>query len=59
MARVMGICGGSVGPKTENVDFSLVLPLLVEGQAKGRRRKYHSGGREFGCFLGPNHKIFD
>ena len=50
MARVMGICEGLVGPKTENVDFSLVLPLLFEGQTKGRRRKDHSGGREFGCF---------
>ena len=59
MARVMGICGGSVGPKTENVDFSFVLPLLFEGQTKGRPQKHYSGGREFGCFLCPNHEIFD
>ena len=59
MARVMGICGGLVGPKTENVDFSLVLPLLFEGQTKGRAQKHHSEGREFGCFLGLNHEIFD
>ena len=44
MARVMGICGGLMGPKTEDVDFSLVLPLLFEGQTKGRRRKHCSGG---------------
>ena len=59
MARVMGTCGGLVGPKTENVEKPLVLPLLFEGQAKGRRRKHCSEGREFGCFLGPNHEIFD
>ena len=59
MARVMGTCGGLVGPKTENVEKPLVLPLLFEGQAKGRRRKHCSEGKEFGCFLGPNHEIFD
>ena len=31
MASVMGICGGLVGPKSENVGFSLVLRLLFEG----------------------------
>ena len=31
MASVMGICGGLVGPKSENVGFSSVLPLLFEG----------------------------
>ena len=59
MAKVMGICGGSVGPKTENVDFALVLPILVEGQTKGRPQQHHSEGMEFGCFLGLNHEIFD
>ena len=30
MASVMGIGGGLVGPKTENVDFSLVLIVFFE-----------------------------
>ena len=39
MASVMGICGGLVGPKSENVGFSLVLPLLFEGsKAAGARQ---------------------
>ena len=59
MARVMGICEGSVGPKLENVDFSLVLPRLFEGQTKGRSQKHYNGGKEFGCFLGQSHEIFD
>ena len=59
MARGMGICEGSVGPKPENVDFSLVLPLLSEGQTKGRPQKHYVGGKEFGCFLGPSHETFD
>ena len=28
---MMHICGGLVGPKTENVEKPLVLPLLFEG----------------------------
>ena len=40
MASVMGICGGLVGPKSENVGFSLVLPLLFEGS------RGHGGARE-------------
>ena len=59
MARVMGICGGLVGPKTENVEKPLVLPLLFEGQTKGRPRNHCFEGREFGCFLGLNHEIVD
>ena len=31
MASVMGICGGLMGPKSEKVGFSSVLPLLFEG----------------------------
>ena len=39
MASVMGICGGLMGPKSENVEKVLVLPLLFEGSraAKGRQ----------------------
>ena len=59
MAKVMGICGGSVGPKTEIVNFSLVLPLLFEGQTKGRPQKHYSRGKESGSFLGPSHETFD
>ena len=43
MAHVMGICGGLVGPKSENVDFSLVfqaflrkLPLEVNIEFKSK-----------------------
>ena len=31
MAHARAICGGLVGPKSGNVGFSLVLPLLFEG----------------------------
>ena len=34
MAGVMGIWGGLMGPKIENVGFSLVLPLLLKGQRR-------------------------
>ena len=56
---MMHICGGLGGAKSENVEKPLVLPLLFEGQAKGRRRSHCSEGREFGCFLGSNHEFFD
>ena len=32
MASVMGICGGLVGPKRENVDFSLVFKAFLKVQ---------------------------
>ena len=52
MASVMGICGGLVGPKSENVEKALVLPLLFEGsrapggfqECKGTAEKYRPGG---------------
>ena len=31
MARVMGICGGLVGPKSGNVEKALVLKALLKG----------------------------
>ena len=31
MATLMPLCAGLVGPKSENVEISLVLPLLFEG----------------------------
>ena len=31
MASLMPMCAGLVGPKSENVEISLVLPLLFEG----------------------------
>ena len=41
MGSVMGICGGLVGPKSGNVDFSLVLTVLFlwcqEGPEDGNR----------------------
>ena len=37
MASVMGIGGGLVGPKTENVGFSLVFKGFLKGPLIGRR----------------------
>ena len=50
MASVMGICGGLVGPKTENVDFSFVLIVFLK--RGGRRREFRSGqnGLDLGRF---------
>ena len=39
MARVMGTYGGLVGPKTENVEKPVVLPLLFEEHLKGATTK--------------------
>ena len=38
MTSVMGICAGLAGPKTENVDLSLVLVGFIEGSKAGRER---------------------
>ena len=35
MARVMGTCGGLVGPKTENVEKGLVLKVFLKGKESG------------------------
>ena len=51
MASVMVICGGLVGPKTENVGFSLVLPLLFEGSRERRGFQECQGDREKDRFL--------
>ena len=32
MAGIMRICAGLVGPKSENVDFSLVFQAFLKGQ---------------------------
>ena len=44
----MGIWGGLMGPKSENVGFSLVLPLLFEGSraAWGRQPNEQGSGPE-------------
>ena len=39
MVSVMGMCGGLVGPKSENVEKALVLPLLFEGSRGPRVRQ--------------------
>ena len=48
MASVMGIYGGLEGPKSENVEKSLVLPLLFEGSraAWGRQPNEQLSGPE-------------
>ena len=46
MAHVKGICAGLVGPKSENVNKALVLPLLFEGSRVPRAssEKKQAGG---------------
>ena len=39
MASVMGICGGLVGPKSENVEKVLVFVSLFEGSRGPRGRQ--------------------
>ena len=39
MASVMGICGGLVGPKSENVEKALVLLLFFEGSRGAKVRQ--------------------
>ena len=39
MANAMGIYGGLEGPKSENVENTLVLPLLFEGSRVGGGRQ--------------------
>ena len=48
MASVMGICGGLVGPKSGNVEISLVLLLLFEGSraAGGHQEDEQPSGPE-------------
>ena len=55
MASVMGICGGMVGPKSENVEKVLVFKAFFEGSRgpRGRQGKFAilrplplGGGRE-------------
>ena len=53
---MMGTCAGLMGPKSENVEKGLVLPLLFEGsrgpgapqECKQVAEKYRLGG---GCGL--------
>ena len=49
MASVMGIYRGLEGPKSENVEKSLVLPLLFEGSraAWGRQPNEQGSGPEY------------
>ena len=42
MASVMGICGGLVGPKSENVDLSHVFIGFLKGTGGGDR---HGGDK--------------
>ena len=44
---MMGICGGLVGPKTENVEKPLVLQAFLKGQGgpkEIRKTNYSPGG---------------
>ena len=45
---MMQICGGVVGPKSENVEKPLVLPLIFEGSREPR------GIQECKVSLGPD-----
>ena len=46
----LGIYGGLMGPKIENVGFSLVLPLLFEGSRAPRARQSREQISEPGGF---------
>ena len=48
---MMHICGGLVGPKTENVEKPLVLPLLFEGSRERRAFQECQGVGEKDRFL--------
>ena len=50
MASVMGICGGLVGPKTENVDFSLVLIVFLKCRAGRKGKRSGQNGLDLGRF---------
>ena len=39
MAGIMRICAGLVGPKSENVDFSLVFQAFLKGPKERRVRQ--------------------
>ena len=58
MASAMGICGGLVGPKAENVDFSLVLVVFLK--RGGRRAQFRSGqnGLDLGRFGVEKGEVF-
>ena len=51
MASVMGIRGGLMGPKSENVEKPLVLPLLFEGSREPRSRQEYEVYSEPDRFL--------
>ena len=50
MASVMGICGGLVGPKTENVDFSLVLIVFLKRGGQRAAFRSRQNGLDLGRF---------
>ena len=53
MASAMGILGGLMGPKIENVGFSLVLPLLFEGSRAAWVRQPQERSGEPWLFWSP------
>ena len=48
---MMHICGGLVGPKSENVEKPLVLPLLFEGSREPKARQENEKSSEPDGFL--------
>ena len=48
---MMHICGGLVGPKSENVEKPLVLPLLFEGAGLPREDSENEQPSEPDSFL--------
>ena len=53
MAGTMCICAGLVGPKSENVDFSLVVQAFLKGQWS------HEGSRESLQTSEPGHFLVE
>ena len=52
MAGIMRICAGLVGPKSENVDFSLVFQAFLNGSRGPRGRQESFRPSEPEHFLG-------
>ena len=57
MARVMGTCGGLVGPKTENVEKVLVFKAFLKGKQRGGHDLVSLRGGGGGAFRGRRSDI--
>ena len=58
MAKVMGICAGLVGPKSENVEKVLVFAAFLKGSRGARRRQENEQRSEPEHFLVTQGSLF-